>query len=184
MHREIVEAAQRGDHDAFEVLATAAVDRLYAVAGLILRDAHDAEDAVQSTLIKAWRHMGRLRDPDRFDAWLHRLLINACADERRHRRRFEAQIRIVHVEQAEADASAAFDDHEQLERGFRRLKHEHRVVVVLHYYLGLPFDEIAALLGIPEGTAKSRVFYATGLLRAALEADARDGVALINGRTA
>ena len=184
MQQQLVEAAQRGDHDAFEVLATTAVDRLYAIAQLILRDAHDAEDAVQSALTDAWRNLGGLRDPKRFDAWLHRLLINACADERRHRRRFEAQIRVVHVEQAEPDASAALADHEQLERGFRRLKHEHRVVVVLHYYLGLPFEEIAALVGIPVGTAKSRVFYATGLLRAALEADARDGAAVINGRTA
>lgn len=184
MHRELVEAAQRGDHDAFEVLATAAVDRLFAIARLILRDTHDAEDAVQSALTDAWRNLGGLREPDRFDGWLHRLLINACSDERRHRRRFEAQIRVVHVEETEADASAAFADQEQLERGFRRLKHEHRVVVVLHYYLGLPFDEVAALVGIPVGTAKSRVFYATGILRAALEADARDNVAVSNGRTA
>jgi RNA polymerase sigma factor (sigma-70 family) len=182
--RELVEAAQRGDHDAFEVLAAATIDRLYAIARLILRDAHDAEDAVQSALTDAWRHLHGLRDPDRFDAWLHRLLVNACADQRRHRRRFEAQIRVLHVEETEADASAALADHEQLERGFRRLKHEHRVVVVLHYYLGLPFDEIAAAVGIPVGTAKSRVFYATGLLRAALEADARESVAVTNGRTA
>jgi RNA polymerase sigma factor (sigma-70 family) len=182
--RALVEAAQRGDHDAFGVIAAAAIDRLYAIARLILRDSHDAEDAVQSALTDAWRHLGGLRDPDRFDAWLHRLLINACADQRRNRRRFEAQIRVLRVEEAEADASSAFADHERSSAAFQRLKHDHRVVVVLHYYLGLPFDEIAALVGIPVGTAKSRVFYATGLLRAALQADARERVAVTNGRTA
>lgn len=184
MQRELVEAARDGDHEAFEVLATAAVDRLYAIARLILRDTHDAEDAVQSALTDAWRNLHKIRDPDRFDAWLHRLLVNACADERRHRRRFEAHIRVVHAEPAEADGSSTLADREQLERGFRRLKPEHRVVVVLHYYLGLPFQEIAELVGIPEGTAKSRVHYATGILRAALEADARSTVAVTDGRTA
>jgi RNA polymerase sigma-70 factor (ECF subfamily) len=184
MQRELVEAARGGDHDAFEVLAAAAVDRLYAVARLILRDTHDAEDAVQAALTDAWRNLPRLREPDRFDAWLHRLLINACSDVRRHRRRFEAHIRVVHLEPAEADVSSTFADHEQLERGFRRLKPDHRVVVVLHFYLGLTFQEIANVVGIPVGTAKSRVFYATGILRAALEADARHTLANIDGRSA
>jgi RNA polymerase sigma-70 factor, ECF subfamily len=183
VQRDLVRAAQGGDHDAFEVLATAAIDQLHAIARLILRDTHDAEDAVQSALIDAWRHMPSLRDPDRFGAWLRRLLVNACADERRHRRRYEGQIRVLHVEQVVADSSSELADREQLERGFRRLKHEHRVVVVLHYYLGLPFEEVADIVGIPVGTAKSRVFYATELLRAALEADARDTPAA-NGRTA
>jgi RNA polymerase sigma factor (sigma-70 family) len=184
VQRELVEAARDGDHEAFEVLAAAAVDRLYAIARLILRDTHDAEDAVQSALTDAWRNLSKIRAPDRFDAWLHRLLVNACADERRHRRRFEAHIRVVHAEPAEADGSSTLADREQLERGFRRLKPEHRVVVVLHYYLGLPFHEFAELVGIPEGTAKSRVYYATGILRAALEADARSTVAVTDGRTA
>ena len=92
MQRELVEAARDGDHEAFEVLAATAVDRLYAIARFILRDTHDAEDAVQSALTDAWRNLHKIRDPDRFDAWLHRLLVNACADERRHRRRFEAHI--------------------------------------------------------------------------------------------
>ena len=144
MQRQFVEAARDGDHEAFEVLAAAAVDRLYAIARLILRDTHDAEDAVQSALTDAWRNLHKIRDPDRFDAWLHRLLVDACADERRHRRRFEAHIRVVHAEPAEADGSSTLADREQLERGFRRLKPEHRVVVVLHYYLGsLPRDRRA-----------------------------------------
>jgi len=184
VQRALVEAARDGDHEAFEVLAAAAVDRLYAIARLVLRDTHDAEDAVQATLIGAWRHLPKLRDVDKFDAWLHRLLVNACADERRHRRRFEAHIQVVSAEPSIADGTSGLADREQLERGFRRLKPEHRVVVVLHYYLGLPFQDIAELLGIPIGTAKSRAHYATEILRAALEADARTDVPRKDERTA
>ena len=184
MQRTLVEAAQAGDHDAFEVLAAAAVDRLYAIARLVLHDAHDAEDAVQDALVNAWRHLPSLRDPNRWDAWLRRLLLNVCMDEGRHRRRFEATVRLLREEPSEPDAAALLADREQLERGFRRLKPEHRVAIVLHYYVGLPFAEIAETLGIPVGTAKSRVHYATELLRAGLEADAREPSHATNGRSA
>jgi RNA polymerase sigma-70 factor (ECF subfamily) len=180
----IVEAAQRGDHDAFEALAIAAADRLYAIARLILRDVHAAEDAVQETLVHAWRDLPRLRDPERFDAWLHRLLINACADQGRHRRRWSTEIQLVRVEPASDDATGPMADRDQLERGFRRLKPEQRAVVVLHYYLGLTAPEVADTLGIPVGTAKSRLHYATETLRAALDADDRGSVAATNGRPA
>ena len=184
MDPAIVEAAQRGDHDAFEVLAIAAADRLYSIARLILRDVHAAEDAVQETLVHAWRDLPRLRDPDRFDAWLHRLLVNACADQGRHRRRWSAEIHIVPTEPAAADAAETMADRDQLERGFRRLKPDQRAVLVLHFYLGLTAPEIAETLGIPVGTAKSRLHYATETLRAALDADARIQVAATNGRSA
>jgi RNA polymerase sigma-70 factor (ECF subfamily) len=180
----IVEAAQRGDHDAFEALAIGAADRLFAIARLILRDVHGAEDAVQETLVHAWRDLPRLRDPERFDAWLHRLLINACADQGRHRRRWSTEIQLVTVEPTSDDAMGHMADRDQLERGFRRLKHEQREVVVLHYYLGLTAREVADTLGIPVGTVKSRLHYATETLRAALEADDRGSVAATNGRPA
>ena len=83
MRRDLVEAASRGDHEAFEVLATSAGDRLYAVARLIVRSADLAEDAVQEALVRAWQQLPSLRDPDRFDAWLYRLVVNACADQGR-----------------------------------------------------------------------------------------------------
>jgi len=182
--RALVEAAQRGDHDAFEALAIGAGDRLFAIARLILRNIPAAEDAVQETLVHAWRDLPRLRDPDRFDAWLHRLLINACNDQGRLRRRWSTEISVVHVEPTSDDATEAMADRDQLERGFRRLKPEQRAVVVLHFYLGLSAAEVAETLGVPLGTAKSRIHYATETLRAALEADARGSFAATNGRSA
>jgi len=173
MRRDLVEAAQRGDHEAFEVLATSAGDRLYAVARLILRATDLAEDAVQEALVRAWQQLPTLRDPDRFDAWLHRLLVNACTDQGRQLRRWSRQVRPLLLDTAIADDTGAVADREQLERGFSRLKPEQRAVVVLHYYSGFSAAEVARMLGIPEGTARSRLHYATEAMRAALEADAR-----------
>jgi RNA polymerase sigma-70 factor (ECF subfamily) len=184
VQRDLVEAARRGEHEAFEVLATAAGDRLYAIARLILRDTHHAEDAVQEALVRAWREAPRLRDPERWDAWLHRLIVNACADEGRRRRRQSVEVRMIRIEPTEPDASSSLADRDQLERGFRRLKPDQRAAVVLRYYVGLSVPEVAEALGVPEGTAKSRIHYATEALRAALEADARGTVAVTNGRPA
>ena len=183
MQRDLVEAARRGDHEAFEVLAAAAGDRLFAIARLILRDRDGAQDAVQEALVHAWRELPRLRDPDRFGAWLHRLVVNACADQGRHQRRWSAEIRMIRAEPATDDGARSLADRDELERGFRRLKPEQRAVVVLHHYLGLPLPEVAETLGIPVGTAKSRLHYAMEALRAALEADARL-LAAPNGQTA
>jgi len=183
MRRDLVEAAARGDHEAFEVLATSAGDRLYAVARLILRSAELAEDAVQEALVRAWQQLPSLRDPDRFDAWLYRLVVNACADQGRQLRRWSQQVRPLPVNAAIDDDTKSVADREQLQRGFNRLKPEQRAVVVLHYYSGFSAAEIASTLGIPEGTARSRLHYATEAMRAALEADARQPAAAEN-RTA
>jgi RNA polymerase sigma-70 factor (ECF subfamily) len=173
MRRDLVEAARRGDHEAFEVLATSAGDRLFAVARLILRSTELAEDAVQEALVRAWQQLPSLRDPDRFDAWLYRLVVNACADQGRQLRRFSAEVRPLAIDTAVADETGSVADREQLERGFIRLKPEQRAVIVLHHYSGFSAAEIARILGIPEGTARSRLHYATEALRAALQADAR-----------
>lgn len=183
MRRDLVEAARRGDHEAFEVLATSAGDRLYAVARLILRASDLAEDAVQEALVRAWQQLPSLRDPDRFDAWLYRLVVNACADQGRQLRRWSNQVRPLPVEASTSDDTGAVADRELLERGFGRLKPEQRAVVVLHFYSGFSASEIARMLGIPEGTARSRLHYATEAMRAALQADARQP-AVAKNRTA
>src|SRR5262245_45819074 len=175
MRRELVERAIAGDHDAFSELARVSIGRLYAVARLILRDPHRAEDATQEALVAAWRDLSALRDPDRFDAWLHRLLLRACYREAsRGRRRWTVETEVHEWDGATVpDPIADLADRDQLERGFRRLAPEQRAAIVLHHYLGLTLDETADALGVPPGTARSRVNRAMGALRAALEADAR-----------
>jgi RNA polymerase sigma-70 factor (ECF subfamily) len=176
VQRELVELARSGDRDAFSALAASVVDRLYATAVLILRDHSVADDATQETLVRAWRDLPSLRDPDRFDAWLRRLLVNACRDEgRRHRRRSPEMTLLPIHEPAVGDSSVMLANRDALERGFRRLSPDHRAAVVLHHYLGLSLPEVADATDVPIGTAKSRVHHATRALRAALEADARSG---------
>ena len=175
MRQDLVERARRGDREAFGQLAAGEVDRLHAIARLVLRDADLAEDAVQEALIRCWRQLPKLRDVERFDGWLYRILMRATADEFGRRRRHEGSVRAIGMEPAVADGTGDFADRDELEGGFRRLSIDHRAVVVLHHYAGLPLPEVAAALGIPPGTAKSRYHYAMSALRAALEADARLG---------
>jgi RNA polymerase sigma-70 factor (ECF subfamily) len=174
MQRDLVERARKGDHDAFSELAGAAISRLDATAWLVLRDPEQAKDAVQNTLVRAWRDLPTLRDPDLFDAWLHRMLVNACIDEARRlrRHRFDVELTTLHAP-AVAGIESAVVDRDQLERGFMRLEPDARALIVLHHYLDLPLPEVATTLGIPLGTAKSRLHRAIQVMRAALDADAR-----------
>ncbi len=163
----------RGDHDAFAALIGAASTRLYALACLILRDSDRGEDAAQDAFIRAWREMPRLRDPERFDAWLRRLVVNSCYDEaRRSKRRSEVTLRSI-GERSVIDTSAAFAESDRVERAFRRLPLEQRSVLVLQHYFSLSHVEIAETLALPLGTVKSRVRYGIAAMRAALEADDR-----------
>jgi RNA polymerase sigma-70 factor (ECF subfamily) len=182
MQQGLVEAARQGDHEAFRALATSAAGRLYAIAWCILRDTALAEDAVQETLFRAWQQLPRLRNTERWDAWLHRMIVNACTDQGRRRRRLSVEVR-VSAEQSQPDMSHMVADRDELERGFRRLKPDQRAAIVLRYYVGLPVGEVAEALGVPLGTAKSRIHLATEALRAALAADARSVSALTAGRT-
>jgi RNA polymerase sigma-70 factor (ECF subfamily) len=183
MDRDLVVRARGGDRDAFARLAAAAVTRLDAAARMITRDPERAKDAVQETLARAWRDLPTLRDPDRFDAWLRRLLVRACTDEFRR-----ARSRVIEVELTElnhpsvSDSSLAFADREALEHAFRRLDPAQRSLIVMHYYLDLPLAEVADALSLPVGTAKSRLFRARETLRSALEADARDVVEIVGGQ--
>jgi len=185
MERDLVERARTGDHDAFAALAGTAISRLDSAAWLILRDAEQAKDAVQNALVRAWRDLPTLRDPDRFDQWLHRLLVRACIDEARRLRRHRADIELVNIDPSASVAmEATLADRDQLERGFVRLTPEMRAVLVLHHYLDLSLPDVAASLSIPLGTAKSRLHRALGLLRAALDADARTHAEISEGRLA
>lgn len=155
--RRLVVRASKGDHDAFADLARESVARLDSAARLILRDPELARDAVQEGFIAAWRSLPTLRDPDRFDAWLRRLVVRACVDalRRRGRRPMEVEISVL-FEPSVADATGAIADRELLDLALRRLQPEWRAVIVLHYYLGMTLPEVASVLGIPIGTAKSR----------------------------
>jgi RNA polymerase sigma-70 factor (ECF subfamily) len=185
MQRELVERAQKGDHDAFAAIVAARVARLDGAARLILRDPDQAKDAVQETLLAAWRSLPTLRDPDLFDSWLHRLLVRACVDESRRLRRHRVDVPLGALDVATpADDARTFIDRDEIARGFRRLTTEQRALIVLHHYLALPLPEVAAAVGIPLGTAKSRLHRALAALRAALEADARTVVSPIGGRPA
>ena len=175
MQRDLVVRAQAGDVDAFSALTAGRTDRLYAVARLILRHDELAADAVQDALLGAWLDLRGLRDPDRFDAWLHRLLVRACYRAARRRRDREVvELTLGRAfEPATPDAQRAVAVRDQLERGFRRLSAEQRAVIVLHHYLGLSLVESAEVLAIPLGTMQSRLSRATQAMRAALEADER-----------
>jgi RNA polymerase sigma factor (sigma-70 family) len=171
--RDIVERAMRGDREAFGVLVVQTSDRMYAIAARILRDAHLAEDALQGALIAAWRQLPALRDPDRFESWVRKLVVHACYAEARRRRSWAINVRILPVDgPAGPDELISVTDRDVLDRAFRRLTIEQRAVFVLHHHVGLPLVEIAETLGIPAGTARSRLHYATRTLRAAIEADA------------
>ena len=183
MQRDLVERAIAGDHNAFSELARVSVGRLYVVARLILRDDGRAEDATQEALVAAWQRLAGLRDPDRFEAWLHRLLVHACYREAgrvKRRRTFEVQVDpLVMPEASPRTADPGFDPaielagRDELERGFRRLDLDQRAVLVMHYYLGFSLDEAAVALAVPPGTVRSRLHRAIATMRAALEADAR-----------
>ena len=168
--RGLVELARRGDHDAFALLARGAVARLDAAARLILRDAELARDAVQEAFIQAWRDLPGLRDPDRFDAWLHRLTVHSCIDAARRRRR-----RVIEVELTPFDGPVVGDiasvvaDRDLLDRALGRLEPEVRALIVLHYYLGLSVPDAADAMGIPLGTAKSRIHRALAVMRASVD---------------
>jgi RNA polymerase sigma-70 factor (ECF subfamily) len=123
----------------------------------------------------AWRDLPGLRDPDRFDAWLARILVRTCiAEAGRQRRRFTVDIQALPNDiPTSADDFISVGDRDQLERGFRRLPPEQRALLVLRHYAGMEPAEIADVLGIPAGTARSRLHHAHRAMRAALEADAR-----------
>lgn len=177
--RQLVEQAQMGDKDAYDAIARAVAPRLYRVAHRIVRDLDAAQDATQQALVAIWRELPRLRDPDRFDAWAYQLAVRYCLMElRSQRRRLAVPVAVTAAEAdarepSRADHSRVVADRDELERAFRLLTEDQRAVVVLRHYVGLSVAEAAQILGVPTGTAASRLHYATQALRAALEANDR-----------
>jgi len=161
--------ARSGDRAAFEHLVRASYDRLYALARRIVLDPSDAEDVTQDTFLRAWRELPRLREPERFEAWLTRMLVHACYDLLRRRRRRETKVAWI-VREPAAEEGLGIEERERLGQAFGRLSPEHRAVLALHFFRDLAAAEIAAVLEIPEGTVNSRLYYGTRALRAALEA--------------
>lgn len=168
MQRELVERARSGDLEAFSDLARGSLTRLYAVATLILRDPHRAEDAVQESLLHAWQHIEALRDPDAFEAWLRRITVRACYKAaKKERRRVSVEVAEVPDSETpgETDPSKWVGDRQQLFDAIGRLPVDQRAVMVVHYYLDLSLAQAAEILDIPVGTAKSRLHHGLTALR-------------------
>jgi RNA polymerase sigma-70 factor (ECF subfamily) len=175
--RVLVEQARKGDRDAFASLVHQVSDSLFAVAYRILRDVGLAEDALQNALIASWRQLPHLRDTDRFEAWIHRILVHACYAESRRGRQFATNVRMLDlIGSTTPDGSRALADRDELDRAFRQIPLDQRAVFVLHHYLGLPLVEVAETLGIPAGTARSRLHYATRSLRSVMTTDAAPAI--------
>lgn len=174
MDRRLVEQAMHGDEAAFGQLVGRLADSLYSVARRILRDTALAEDATQHALLACWRYLPHLRDPDRFEAWVNRLLVNACHAEAKRERRQRANLRLLAPEERmDPDPASSIANRDQLDHAFRSLSLDHRTVLVLVHYVGLTTVEAAAAMGIPAGTARSRLHYALEQMRAAIDAEAR-----------
>ena len=155
-----------------------AIDAAYRYATLILGDRSEAEDATHDAALRAWRRFDELRDPTRFDAWFGRILVNACRDRLRARRR---TVRLIEPEAAggaAADPTDASARRQVLAEAIRTLSVDHREVVVLRFYADLTVDQIAERTGVGAGTVKSRLHYALRHLREALgsgDEEVRDG---------
>ena len=169
MTAEMVRRAQAGDHSAFDTIIGAAYDRLFAIAHRVLRDREAAEDATQDAIVRCWRDLRGLRDPERFEAWLHRLLVNACRDLARRNRRRPQEVFGHEIEgPAGGDEYGRLADHDELERAFLRLPPDQRIALVLTHYVGYSAAELALILGVPTGTVYSRLHYGARAMREAL----------------
>ena len=172
---EQVERATAADarRAAFESLVAAELDGAYRLAGVILGDPWQAEDATHDAVVQAWLRFGSLRDTDRFGAWFGRVLVNGCRDRLRERARRPIAVG-AEVDRPVEDRTGAIDDRLLLDDAFAGLSPDHRVTLVLRFYADLPVEAIAELTGVPAGTVKSRLHVALERMRATLDASEGD----------
>lgn len=172
MERELVAAARRGDRAAYDALVRRKVEAVYRTARAILGNDADAQDATQDAFVAAWRHLPRLRDLDKFEAWFGRIVVNACRQQLRHRGAVReiampvggGERNFAHGGHADATVDAVSFD-----RAFERLSVDDRSILTLHHADGRGLDEVAAILGIRVGTAKSRLLRARRALERSLD---------------
>ena len=175
--RSLIDRARNGDLDAFESIVRARMDAVYRLTSAILGNEADARDAAQETFVAAWRQLPRLREPDKFEAWLQRVAVNAArqtyrARSRRHIREIPSSTVFALAERA---AGAPRNDAAILDAALATLPVDQRAILVLHHLDGRSMAELASILDVPEGTAKSRLFTARRALAAAIAADEDSG---------
>jgi RNA polymerase sigma-70 factor (ECF subfamily) len=168
---DLVARAAGGDVGAFEALVAPRVNGAVRTASAILGSEADAHDVVQEAFVATWRHLPKLRDHARFDAWLNKMILNRCRDALRHQRRhpevaLDDALNLHSEDSSDADARLA-----ALTTAFERLSVDHRHLLVMHHLHRVPVADLASELGIPEGTAKWRLHAARAALARALEAD-------------
>jgi RNA polymerase sigma-70 factor (ECF subfamily) len=185
LDRDVVERARSGDQEAFADLVHQVSDTLLGIARRILRDPGLAEDVLQNALLTIWRKLPHLRNADHFEGWAFRILVHACYADAQRNRRWASTVRVLPMELASGiDDIQSVGDRDELERAFRELPLDQRAVFVLHHHVGLPLVTVAETLGIPDGTARSRLHYATRALRAAFNEARASDTALRQGRLA
>jgi RNA polymerase sigma-70 factor (ECF subfamily) len=178
LDRSLIDRARNGDLDAFETIVRARMDAVYRLTSAILGDEADARDAAQETFVLAWRELSRLREPEKFEAWLQRVAVNAArmtlrTRGRRRVREIPSSQVVALASRVAADGGPAADA-ARLDEALRLLPVDQRAILVLHHLDGRPLAEIATILDIPVGTAKSRLFAARRALETALRADGTD----------
>lgn len=168
---DLVERAAAGDVDAFEALVATRINRAFRTASAILGSEADAHDVVQEAFVATWRHLPKLRDHTRFDAWLNKMIVNRCRDSLRQRKRSREVGLEGAVDLHSEDATGPAADMAALSGAFDQLPVEQRHLLVMHHLHRVPVAELARKLGIPEGTTKWRLHAARAALTRALEAD-------------